>query len=283
MLKPSSAVLLFAGVCGVGAAHGAMPGMKEDNPVVASRWNVDLGGYVVDLDTNAAVGIGGIVGTLLNLEEILGLDTDQTIVRLDGFYRFRPKHTLAFEFLSIDRSSVLVLNEDFVYRDVSFTASGRVDATFNMDMFKLVYEYSFINDGKVNAGVSAGVSFFRFEGFISGQGFIIDELGNQFDFGTHSAREEIFAPVPAFGIFVDYAIKRWLILHVSAEFFDLNVTDLDLRFQDSRATLDFWFTRHVGFGFGLNGTDLRVRDTGDGPFRIDYRFEGVVFYVGVAF
>ena len=33
----------------------------------------------------------------------------------------------------------------------------------------------------------------------------------------------------------------------------------------------------------VGGTDLRVRDTGDGPFRIDYRFEGVVFYVGVAF
>ncbi len=53
---------------------------------------------------------------------------------------------------------------------------------------------------------------------------------------------------------------------------------IDGKVIDTTFLIEFYFSRHVGFGFGANGTNIDIRDEGDDPFTIDYDVSGFVAY-----
>ena len=61
------------------------------------------------------------------------------------------------------------------------------------------------------------------------------------------------------------------------------IGDIDGRLVDTRLSIDYFFSRHVGIGLGVNGTDLRYKDSGDKPVLAEYRQNGAVAYVSLAF
>ena len=90
-------------------------------------------------------------------------------------------------------------------------------------------------------------------------------------------------PVPAFGMFISYAIKPKLIFKGDAEFFNLETGDFEGRLVDTKFTLDYFFSQHVGVGGGISTTDLRFNDVGDDPFGVNYRYTGLLVYLSLAF
>jgi hypothetical protein len=52
---------------------------------------------------------------------------------------------------------------------------------------------------------------------------------------------------------------------------------------DSRITFDYYISRHVGIGGGLSTTDISVSKSGEDPFRVQYEYSGVLFYVTTVF
>jgi hypothetical protein len=254
----------------------------EESRLLSDRFNIKLGGFLVDLRTDAQIGIEGVIGSFLRLEEVLNLDSDQTVARFDGFYRFAPKHALEFGFLSINRTGFGELEKDIDYLGLRFT--GDFESEFDMDLYRVVYKYSFANNGRINAGFSAGLSVFEFSMALQGEAEIIDPVDP--DFGLRFERERadrsVSAPVPAFGMFIDYAIKPRLILQMSAEFFDLEIAEINGRYIDTQVVLDYYFSEHVGVGGGLNTTDLSYINTGD-RVRVEYRYSGILAYLSLVF
>jgi hypothetical protein len=264
------------------AAAARLPELEYDRPVVASRWGLSMGGFVVDLDTSAAVGVHGILGGILNLEEILGLDATQSLARMDGFYRFKPRHAIDVTWLSIARSSTTELGNRIDFDEVSF--EGFVESRIDMDLFKVTYKWSFLNNGKVNTGLIVGLSTYRLGADLRGEGRVLDIDGNPIDMTDfHETGIQVIAPVPTLGVFSDFAPKPWFVLRLSGELLDLSIGDIEGRFLDIRATMDFYFTRNVGIGIGLNQTSLEYQNRGDNPLRVNYEYGGILFYLSLAF
>lgn len=64
---------------------------------------------------------------------------------------------------------------------------------------------------------------------------------------------------------------------------DLSISGYDGRFMDIQLTADWFFTRHFGIGGGLASTDISVTYTGDDPYRVDFRYSGVLLHLRGSF
>ena len=84
-------------------------------------------------------------------------------------------------------------------------------------------------------------------------------------------------------LFVDYALTQRLILRTHAGFFRLDLDDIEGRLIETRLTLDYFFTKHLGVGLGLEGSDISYRERDDEPLFVDVSQSSVVLYVGAVF
>jgi len=214
------ALRLFV-VCGllmaVGTAQAEVPGLEFDYPLVADRWGVGIGGYAADLDTSISVGVGELLGTTFNLENVLGLEENQRTWQVLGFYRIKAKHTMQFSYLELNRSADRVITEAIEYDGISYAAGVRIQTVFDMSLFKVTYRYSFLNNGRVDTGFQTGLSIFSFDTSIAGQGAELADQGNPV--GVVEGQEAdagIIAPVPSIGFFIDFAAYKWMIVRFNA-------------------------------------------------------------------
>jgi len=76
------------------------PVRAEEN--VPDKFNISIGGYSV-IRTDAALSLTDPnlgAGISINPEDTLGLDTEQTVLRLTGYYRFSNEHALNYSWLT---------------------------------------------------------------------------------------------------------------------------------------------------------------------------------------
>ena len=97
------------------------------------------------------------------------------------------------------------------------------------------------------------------------------------------AQDDLVAPAPTVGMFITYSIKPRLRLLARADFLDVKVGDLEADLLDTRILIEWFFSRHVGFGVGMNTMEIQVRDTGSDPFAVDYRQKGLLGYFTLSF
>ena len=69
---------------------------RYDEHPVDERFKIRIGGFLIDsFDTTARFDSTRFpVGTLIDLEENFNLESSQTVLRIDGFYRFNNKHRI---------------------------------------------------------------------------------------------------------------------------------------------------------------------------------------------
>lgn len=253
----------------------------EDTPMITDPFDFSLGGFIVDLNTSAAVGSGIGFGSIIQLEEILGLDQDQNLLRLGFRWDFARKHSIGLTWFAISRDSTGFFDESLDFVDLRFV--GYYDSYFDVDYYGLEYRYSLINNNRVNAGFSFGISTFDFSVGIEGDAYLIGEIPSNPIVEYRDATADIIAPVPAIGMFIEYAVTRKLILSSQLQYVDLSISGYDGRFTDIQLTVDWFFTRHFGIGGGVASTDITVIYNGNDPYRLDYRYSGVLFHLRGSF
>ena len=80
-----------------------------------------FGGFFPSIDTTvSASGANGLIGTTINMESTLGLSDSKTLPIFDATWRFAPRHRLAFEYVSLDRSASATLSAQIIAHS-SFT------------------------------------------------------------------------------------------------------------------------------------------------------------------
>jgi hypothetical protein len=252
-----------------------------DTPIITDPFDFNIGGFLVDLNTSAAIGGSGGLGSVIRLEEILGLDESQQILRLGFRWDFARKHSIGLTWFSISRGSTGLFNEEVDFVDLRFV--GYYESKFDVDYYGLDYRYSLINNNRVAAGFSFGISTFDFSVGIDGDAYVIGDVPSNPIVEFRAASADIIAPVPAIGMFIEYAITKKLIVSSKVQYVDLTVSGYDGRFMDIEMTVDWFFTRHFGIGGGIASTDISVAYTGDDPYRVDYRYSGILFHLRGSF
>lgn len=255
----------LAGLAAESAAQTADP--TRTARYLDDRWSFRLFGNVSDLSSD--VSAGHELGALINLEDLLGFDDQMTTWGFDGFFRVSKnrKHAIRVSYSDFTRDAYAALSGTVPILDVEFL--GEVSSRFENRVGTLGYQYSFINNGKIEAGVTAGFGIYKYGIRLSGR-YILDNDPTQEDFG--SRKEDILAPVPTVGFFINYALTPKLILDMRTSAIDLAIGVHEGRIFNNCVNLNWYFSRHFGLGIGLAGSDVVYENTGgDSRIKVDLR------------
>ena len=255
------------------------PEKPQQNRYLGDRWSVRLFGNLSELTSD--VSVGRELGALINLEELLGFDDQTMTVGFDAFFRFTKnrKHTIRIGYNDYSRDAYAAIAGTIPIFDVEFI--GEVDSSFGNQIGTLTYQYSFTNTNKTEAGISAGVGFYKYSLSLEGQ-YIIDGNPDLGEFGSRS--ENILAPVPTVGFFINYAIRHNLILDLRTSFIDLAIDAHQGRIFNTFGNVTWYFIRNFGIGLGLSSSDVVYENTGgDNRIKVDLRQTSFTLNASVVF
>jgi hypothetical protein len=249
------------------AAIAADDDAPQTNRFLGDRWNVRLFGNLSELTSD--VSAGRELGALINLEKLLGFDDQMTTWSLDAFYRFSKnrRHAIRIAYSDFSRDAYAAISGTIPIFDVEFL--GEVNSDFGNQVGTITYQYSFTNTKKTEAGILAGVGFYKYSLALEGR-YILDGDPTLEEFGSRS--ESVLAPVPTVGFFVNYALLPNLILDLRTSFINLSIGEHEGRVFTTFGNVTWYFLRNFGIGLGLSSSDVVYENTGgNNRIKVDLR------------
>ncbi len=96
------------------------------------KWKFELGGFFPAVDTQVKID-GTKVGDTLDLEG-LGLSGDESVWRLNGYWRFAKKHRLGFGYYKLGRDGSVGLAEEITIGDIIIPVTASVNTELDAPM-----------------------------------------------------------------------------------------------------------------------------------------------------
>jgi len=260
---------------------------EHESRILSNRWNVWLGGFLPNFKTTVALGSRGLLGSVIRLEDSLGLEEDLSTGKIGAFYRFSNKRAILFDYTILNREATNTLGTEITIgegeNEVTYAVGAEVDSFLDNNIFTVTYRHSFINNGKTEAGFTAGLSAFMFDIGVKGTGSVDNGVDPPV-VREAEAGDSLMIPVPAFGMYINHAFSKKWILRMSAGFLSLDISDFEGRYLMTSVTVDYIFTKHFGVGGGFTRQDLDFSSRGgDNPYTIEYRVGGPTLYMSLVF
>lgn len=232
------------------------------------RFSLSLGVFITDRNTDAELDGSIDDGTNINFERDLGIDSSDTVFRVDGYYRFSERHRFDFSVFDLSRSASKQIVKDIQWGDTLFAIDTVVKTDNALSVYKAAYTYSFLNgeDGYLGAtfGLYVADSKMRLEEENLGSA----EVG------------QLTAPLPVIGLRGEYALSdRWS-FRASGEFFFIEYENLDGSLVDFYAGIDYQVLDNLSVGLGINSVNINV-DATDSTFNgaLDWRYSGALVFL----
>lgn len=262
-------------VCEAGNALAEERPAWHDDPL-GSRFTLGIGLFNPMLDTKIRLdGSTGIVGTLIDFESTLGMDDNDRLPLVMGYYRFAKRHRMTFEYFRLDRNGNAVSDAPIRFGDVIFPANLPLSSYFNVDVYSFGYAYSIIHDHRKELAFNFGLQFQDLETGIAGN------LGP----GLLAEDADAVAPLPTFGGSFDYAInEKWIFTSMIGVFaieIDLgDDSDFSGEIVQINAGVMWKAFENVGFALQYNyfNVDVGVNDP-DWLGAVKYQYRGPVLAI----
>ncbi|MCU0222470.1 MAG: hypothetical protein MUF27_00025 [Acidobacteria bacterium] len=275
----SAALFAFLALPAAAADESAGPRPAR---VLSDTWHFELGGLWANFNSSLQLSKGKVIGTAINLEDDLDLSSDTTTWNLNGSWRFGSASSLGFAYTSFNRDGSNKLDRTFTVGDTVFDVDAKIDTEVDLDFLQLYYRWSAINSGKTEAGFSFGLSTYKISASIAGEGTVTE--GGESTFRKQAQEgEDITAPIPVVGLFINYAFTPNLILMADANFFRIDVGDISGSVISSQAKLDYYFTRNIGAGVSVFGNYVRADVSGDTDWTIGLNQNGFGAHLSCVF
>jgi hypothetical protein len=202
-----------------------------------------VGGFLVSTDTKVRLDGEGSRGDEIDTEEDLGL-RDSDVLRLDAYWRFKPKHKIRLLYFDATRSASRVIQRTIDFGDETFDINTEVGASFKTEVLELAYEYAFWRRPKYEITGSVGLHNVAFELGLSAEG-----LGTSV---TRAESADVTGPLPVFGVRGIWRLgERWH-LDAQAQYFQLEFDKYDGRLNDYNVAVIWMPFDWVGIGAGYN-------------------------------
>ena len=130
-IKAGLLILLFTMVSAGFLLPGAAKAEEGYGPGT-DRFKINLGYYFPAISTDMQVDIGD---SPIDFEETLGLSENETVLRLDGYWRFAKKHRLGFGYYRLDRDARRFLSTSINIGDDTWYAGALVDTDLKLDFY----------------------------------------------------------------------------------------------------------------------------------------------------
>ena len=236
------------------------------------KWSISAGAFVADLDNTVRIGAPG-VGLEVDLEDALGLQSSQSVFRIDGAYRFGAdnRHRVDFTWFDLSRDATRTLQKEVDIGGIIFPIGTVVDSEFDLAFYNLRYAYSFVKDDRVDFAGSLGLHITRVGLFISDSAGIIGSGG-----------DAVTAPLPVVGMRVDVALTPKWYFRSSIEAMYLSIGDYTGSLVDILLVAEYRGWEHFALGLGVNSVRLEIENDNvlgngfEGQIRSD--FVGFMLY-----
>jgi hypothetical protein len=269
--------ILTALTLAVATASPARGGSGKDKKLTQEYWDkkgfkdrVSLRFAVArtELDASAQVNSSTVgLGTSINFETVLGLDARDVFPGGRGYYRFNRKSAVRFALFDYDRDGARVTQEDIQFGDVFIPEGTFLAGSAAYQFMGLAYAHALVNNGKIEAGVTAGLTAVGVDLTLVTSGLPEDVAG----------REDVTLPLPVVGFYTSYTLRPKLVFSYYGAFFALDYDKYSGSFTDTAAMLDWYPFKNVGFSLGIQSLNLDVvveGSEGDFDGRASLSFRG---------
>jgi hypothetical protein len=179
------------------------------------------GGWAYVFGATANVAVGGPVlgvGTNVDFTQTLGGDTSTDAFRIDTLYRFNERHAIGFSWYRVGLSGEKTLNQEILVNDTRIAAGAFTQTSLSFNTYRLIYNYSFYRNDKVELGVSPGLYMMKTNFDFVGQGTINGTPGS-----TRVVSEQLTLPLPSIGLVANYNITPKLQFQSRYDVFYLSI------------------------------------------------------------
>ena len=269
----------IAAFMGIGSARAELPGDVPD------KYRFSIGGIAADVYTDAALGSTEAgIGASVNFEDIFDLPVSKSTWRAEFNWRIKKRQFLDFGYFQLNRSGGRILQQDVEWGDFTFPADLQVNATFDTTFPYAAWRYAFLDLPQVRISGSAGIDYLTIGSSLEATGTVFDSQGNQVN-GFTKEKVSVSAPVPQFGLQIDWALNRKLSVLMYLRQIYINAAGINGGIGETAARLQWWYVKHAGFSVGLDkeSIDLKSYESGDQRARFRYEVRGWSGYFTFAF
>ena len=250
-------------------------GKEANHWIDEDKIKFSIGSFFTDYDSEFSLSSNRLGrGTNLSFEDDLGLDESNTVIRLDGHYRFSAKHRMEFSYFDLSRDGTVVTTRPIIIDDTLFRRGSTLSTTFDYQILKLAYAYSFWQTEKFDLSASGGLYTFDIDLSVESE---TSEKSEESDEGK-AAGDKGTAPFPMFGLHFDYRVSKELYITTSFEYFVVNENNFEGELTDGSISLEFRPYKNIGFGLGYNAITIFAEDN-DGKDTFDYEYDGMLVYL----
>lgn len=272
-------ILLAAGVIAAPAVAQSGNAYYLNQRGMDETFRLDVGGFFQKFTTNLRAGDAiGSVGTEFGLEDVLGAPDSKTTLRVDGALRLSRRSSVLFGYRTSNRSSSIALQRDISFGDQTYRVGAQVDSQLRVDVGEVYYAYALVNNGDAEFALMLGVSAYDARATIA-------VLGSVSGVGVASQTESrsLLAPVPAVGASFRYALYPKFFAWGTVKGVAGTVSGYHGSLLSWSAGLDWYFTQNIGIGGGYESVKLNFEKLEARQFALDYRTDGPVAYLSIAF
>lgn len=255
----------------LGVAHAAEESPASDRNPLEAKFIVDVGYFFMSTDMRVRVDGNNTeqVGSDINYDDTFGIgDFDR--FRVDGLWRFKPRHLLSAMYFQNNRHATRSIEREVNFGDETFPIGATVDASSDLTVAQLSYEYAFLQAQNYELAGGIGVHYVDMG---LGLNATLSAAGNQTS-RRADARASTAAPLPVLGLRWMWRLPHNFYVAAKMQYFYIEFDPYKGSLTDLKATVTWQPTDHFGVGLGYNDFgfrfDINSRHDFDGRLRWNY-------------
>lgn len=222
----------------------------------------------------------GAIGTEIDWDQRFGLK-DSNRFRMDGVWRFTPRHHLRLLYTDYSQTDRGTLQSDVQWGDELIPVNAQVTAGLGFEVIEAAYEYAVVSTPRSEISLSIGLHYTTLEARLSAEIAASGGIGAS---RTVGGPRSVDAPLPVVGVRGMWRLGEKFYLDAQAQSFQLAVDGFKGSLYNYRAAVVWQPMRRVGLGIGYDafGVDIDLRKD-DFRGKLNWVYSGPQAFVSVAF
>ncbi len=221
--------------------------------------------FFSDIDAQGRT-IEDLVGTRFDLEDTLGVDTDDGVPSVNLWFHILRRNSILVSYFTSSYDGSTMLSTPLIYGDQVYPAGAGVDSQFDFSLARLHYNFRFLNFKVVDMGVLVGVDLYEGEGRLT----VVALPDEDHDFS---------APFPVVGLnFTARVPKISLTIYAEVTGTNLDISDVDASALDAQFRVTWYIVDGplgLTAGYRYLDLDLDVEDEGEGKITQEGFYGGI--------
>lgn len=214
------------------------------------RWGLSVGSFFYSADSNVRADADrnrAEIGTDIDFENDVGLNSSATLVKLRLYRLFGRRHELSLGTYELNRSASQTITRDLEFENTVFPASATVDGELNTRNIELAYSYYVVRRDRFGFGLSGGIVDFEIEGRLA---TTLQVAGSSLRLAE---RASATVPIPMLGARLRGLPHPRIVLLAEARFLpSIQIGDIDGSSATASLAVEGRVARHVRLGLSYD-------------------------------